>query len=110
MTCGLFNAAVLSLVSAAMLSACTPERVEYRYRPSYMVDGNAPKEMMLRDGTKVIFVDRPLGETAISKAGPGTAPLPPKLDEDGEPIPSKAFEPREQLTDGTVVLRCIMPE
>ena len=58
---GLTHGAVISLVAAATLSACTPERVEYRYRPSYMVEGDAPKEMMLRDGTKVIFVDRPLG-------------------------------------------------
>jgi hypothetical protein len=104
------NVAVISLVSAAILCACTPERVEYRYRPSYMVDGDAPKEMVLRDGTKVIFVDRPLGETVISKAGPRTAPLPPKLGADGKPIPPKAFEPRERLDDGTVVLRCMMPE
>ena len=110
MTCGLFNAAALSLVAAVMLSACTPERVEYRYRPSYMADGDAPKEMVLRDGTKVIFVDRPIGETVISKAGPRTAPLPPKLGADGKPIAAKAFEPREQLDDGTVVLRCMMPE
>lgn len=100
----------MSCVVIGALSACGTERVEYRYRPGYMVDGDAPKEMMLRDGTKVIFVDRPLGETAIAKAGPGTAPLPPKLGADGKPLPSKAFEPREQLDDGTVVLRCIMPE
>lgn len=86
------------------LAACGEERVEYRYRPSFMTDPNAPKEVTLADGTRVVFVDEPLGQ---AKA-PAEAAA-PVLGPDGKPVPKKVFQPREELDDGTVILRNLMP-
>ena len=86
------------------LAACGEERVEYRYRPSFMTDPNAPKEVTLADGTRVVFVDEPLGQ-----AKPPTEAAAPVLGPDGKPVPKKVFQPREELDDGTVILRNLMP-
>jgi hypothetical protein len=91
---------------AISLAACGSERVEYRYRPGFMTDPDAPKEMTLQDGTRIVFVDQPLGQPRPEDA----PPAPPKLGPDGKPVPEKIFQPREELEDGTVVLRNLMPD
>ena len=93
-------------LAALVLAACGSERVEYRYRPGFMTDPDAPKEVTLKDGTRIVFVDQPLGQPKPEDA----PPAPPKLGPDGKPIPEKVFQPREELEDGTVVLRNLMPD
>ncbi len=104
-------AAVAAAVAAA-LAACDEQRVEYRYRPSYMTDGNSPSETVLPDGTKVVFLDRDPTPSVLDRDLGSKAPKPkePKLGPDGKPIPEKVFEPRETLDDGTVVLRNVLPD
>lgn len=104
---------VAIVLAAVQLVACQEQRVEYHYRPGYVDDSSTPKEVMLPNGTKVIFVDRPLGQSSIEEGGGGRAPTisnQPKLGPDGKPIPVKIFEARETLEDGTVILRNIMPD
>lgn len=100
------GASVASSVAAfvLVLVACGEERVEYRYRPSFMTDPNAPKEITLADGTRVVFVDEPLGQPK-----PSAEAAAPELGPDGKPVPRKVFQPREELDDGTVILRNLMP-
>ncbi len=89
-----------------LVCGCTPTRTEYQYRPGYMTDPNAPTEMTLADGTRVVFVDTPMGPSVIDRDRVKNAkPRPVKLDADGKPIPVKQFEPRETEDDGRVVLR-----
>jgi hypothetical protein len=97
-----FRAATVAGMLA--LASCAEERVEYRYRPSFMTDPNAPKEVTLADGTRVVFVDEPLGQ----QKPPAEAEA-PVLGPDGKPVPRKVFQPREELDDGTVILRNLMP-
>lgn len=106
------RAACAALASCAALAACSQERVEYRYRPAYLSGPGAPSETRLADGTRVVFVDRDRTATTLERSGAVAAPMPaePRLDPDGKPVPVKEFEPREVLEDGTVVLRCIMPD
>jgi hypothetical protein len=104
--------AACAACAAACIAGCASPRVEYRYRPSYGSDPNAPKEATLPDGTKVIFLDRdPTPSTLDRDLGSAkAAPQAPQLGPDGKPIPQKVFEPRETLDDGTVVLRNLMPD
>lgn len=105
-------AVLLAVVPAcAMLAGCATDRTEYRYRPAYMSDPNAPKETTLADGTHVVWVDSPVGPSTIDRdriKNPKEKPV--KLGPDGKPLPVKVFQPREQEDDGKVVLRNIMPE
>ncbi|MBM4099118.1 MAG: hypothetical protein FJ260_04055 [Planctomycetes bacterium] len=98
--------AVRGAVVACLLVpfGCAEERVEYRYRPSFMTDPSAPKEVTLADGTRVVFVDEPLGQPK-----PSAEAAAPVLGPDGKPVPRKVFQPREELDDGTVILRNLMP-
>lgn len=100
----LAGAAALASV-VGLLPSCKQERVEYRYRPAFMTDPNAPKEVTLADGTRVVFVDEPLGQPKPEDA----AAAKPELGPDGKPVPRKVFQPREELDDGTVILRNLMP-
>ncbi len=95
----------------ALTAACETQRTEYQYRPGYMTDPNAPSEITLANGTKVVFVDTPLGPSTIDRdriknPKPKEVPLGP----DGKPIPVKQFEPREVEEDGTIVLRNFTPD
>ncbi|MFM9170938.1 MAG: hypothetical protein ACKOTD_12725, partial [Phycisphaerales bacterium] len=81
---------------AAFAGGCTPERVEYRPRPDLSFGDQRPDEFIAPDGPRVVFVDPGAsgadGERlAASAAAGGGKKAPP------------AFEPREQLDDGTVV-------
>jgi hypothetical protein len=98
-------AAAASLLASLPFAcvACAPERVEYRQRSDFMQDPDAPKEFIAPDGTRVVFVD-PLD---AAKDKPAEAP---KLGPDGKPVPTKVFQPREELEDGTVVLRNLFPD
>jgi hypothetical protein len=108
------GARAAALVAAAALAAslgCQEERVEYQYRPGYMTDPNAPSEVTLADGTRVVFVDTPIGQSTIDRDRiKNPKPKPVKLGPDGKPIPVKQFEPREQTDDGKVILRNITPD
>lgn len=95
--------ATAALAVAAVAAGCTPERVEYRPRPDLSFGEQPPEEFIAPDGTRVVFIDPGSpgadGERlAASAAAGGGKKAPP------------AFEPREQLDDGTVVLRCLMPQ
>lgn len=105
-------AAALAVAVLMPPAGCAEERVEYRYRPAYATAPDAPKEARLPDGTRIVFVDRDRTATTLERSGAVDvpAPPPPTLGPDGKPVPVKVFEPREVLDDGTVVLRCIMPD
>jgi hypothetical protein len=95
--------ATAAFAVAAFAGGCTPERVEYRPRPDLSFGEQPPEEFIAPDGTRVVFVDPGAsgadGERlAASAAAGGGKKAPP------------AFEPRAQLDDGTVVLRCLMPQ
>ncbi len=95
--------ATAALATTVAAGGCTPERVEYRPRPDLSFGEQPPEEFIAPDGTRVVFVDpgAPGGDgerLAASAAAGGGKKAPP------------AFEPREQLDDGTVVLRCLMPQ
>ena len=92
-------AAAFALVAAS----CAQERVEYRQRSDFLQDPDAPKEFVAPDGTRVVFVD------SLEAPAP-KPPGPPKLGPDGKPVPTKVFQPREELEDGTVVLRNLFPD
>ena len=95
--------ATAAFAVAAFAGGCTPERVEYRPRPDLSFGEQPPEEFIAPDGTRVVFVDPGAsgadGERlAASAAAGGGKKAPP------------AFEPRAPLDDGTVVLRCLMPQ
>lgn len=97
--------ATLLLVAAAA-SGCTPERTEYQYRPGYMTGPDSESEVMLKDGTKLVFVDTPIGPSTIDSSRlKNPKPKTVKLGPDGKPLPVKQFEARETDDDGTVHLR-----
>ncbi len=100
-----------AVVVSVLLAACDQERVEYQYRPGYMTGPDAPAETRLPDGTRVIFVDTPIGPSTIDRdrtRNPRAAA--PRLGPDGKPLPVKQFEPREVEDDGRVVLRNLTPD
>lgn len=106
------TARVAGALLAAALAACDEQRVEYRYRPAYMTDGNSPGETVLPDGTRIVFLDRDPTPSVLDRDLAATAAKakPPVLGPDGKPVPEKVFEPRETLDDGSVVLRNVMPD
>lgn len=103
---------VPALLLALLCTACASDRVEYRYRPGYMTDANSPKETILPDGTKVVFVDQDPGQSTIDRdlGRPKVVPGAPQLGPDGKPIDQPMFEAREEQSDGTVILRNMMPD
>lgn len=92
--------AALALVAAA---GCATERVEYHRRSDLVRNEGGDDEFIAADGTRVVFVDpRAQDEERLPRAttvGP-----------DGKPVPVKQFQPREELEDGSVVLRNIFPD
>ena len=60
------------VVLAAVAAGCAEPRVEYRYRPSYGADPNAPKEVTLADGTSCVFFTN--GDIKRTAAGARRAP------------------------------------
>jgi hypothetical protein len=96
---------------AAACAACSTERVEYRRRPDFGVDQEGPGEFIAPDGTRVVWVDdqgRPVGAGAPGTAaasGPGGGP-----EGGAAPAGYETFEPRKVADDGTVTVRCLLPE
>jgi len=85
----------LLLTALCASSGCKPYRTEYRTRPAFYNAASEtplPDELELEDGTKVIYSEaRPKGFQSA--------------DPDAEP-----FKVRDEKGDGTVILRCILPE
>jgi hypothetical protein len=84
----------LAIVAAA---GCEPYRIEYHKRPAYyhkVAEEPLPDEVVLDDGTKIVYETR--GQNAPRSGGK-------KGDE-------RRFMAREEMEDGSVVLRAIMPE
>jgi hypothetical protein len=78
------------------LVGCEATRVEYHKRPAFYQqasDQELPDEVILPDGTKIVY--QPVNERRA------------QLDPEKQ---SNVFRPRDQLEDGTIVLRAIMPE
>jgi hypothetical protein len=87
---------ILVLCGGAILAACEPYRIEYHRRPAYydrMVDGPLPDRVVLDDGTILVY-----------NADPDD---PPKRGEDTE---KAEFRMRQELPDGSIVLRSVLPE
>jgi hypothetical protein len=95
--------AALAALALAAAAGCTPERVEYHRRSDLVRSEGGDDEFIAADGTRVVFVDpRAQDEERlpqVTKVGP-----------DGKPVPVKQFQPREDLEDGTVVLRNVFPD
>lgn len=87
------------LAGALGLGGCEPYRVEYRPRPAFfasaMGDEAPPDSVVADDGTVIVYKRRE-PEGALQRASRGDA---------GEP-----FKIREELEDGTIVLRALLPE
>lgn len=82
---------------AVVFAGCQPYRVEYRTRPEYYREaavGGLPERQVLEDGTVLVYRTRDLYGTAKSSAG-----------RQGE-----TFKIREELPDGSIVLRALIPE
>jgi hypothetical protein len=77
--------------------ACTPYRIERHTRPAFYQsasNGTLPDRVELKDGTVVEYVT---GQ-----------PTPPSSTEGA--ADAKPFEIREEHDDGTVIVRCLLPE
>jgi hypothetical protein len=103
---GLAFAFAFGATFAMTALACTPERVEYRRRPDFGMPEDAAGEFIAADGTRVVWVDEhgnPVGKGSGSAAADG-APKGPR------PPGDELFEPRKVADDGTVTVRCLLPE
>lgn len=99
-------AALTALAACAALVACATERVEYRRRPDFGMPEDAAGEFIAADGTRVVWVDeqgKPVGKGG-GDAAAGGAPKGPR------PPGDELFEPRKVADDGTVTVRCLLPE
>ena len=93
--------------ASAALAACASERVEYRRRPDFGMPEGAPGEFVAQDGTRVVWVDEhgnPVGKGPGDGKGDEGASAGPK------PPGDELFQPRAVADDGTVTLRCLLPE
>lgn len=84
-----------AVVGMLALAGCGTYRVEYHHRPTYYDNaaiGTLDDEVTLDDGTVLIFKQRD-NETAMQRSRS-----------------SDRFQVREELADGTVVLRAMLPE
>jgi hypothetical protein len=91
------TAAVCGVALAGLaICACSTYRVEHHSRPGFFrsVAGPQPDEVTLDDGTVLKFSTRE-----------PTSELTRQADSDSEP-----FQVREELDDGTIVLRSLLPQ
>ncbi len=82
----------------SVVGGCGSYRIEYHKRPNYYknaMTGATQDSVTLDDGTVLIFTSR----ATIDDAGDGMG--------DG---PSERFQIREELDDGTIVLRAFLPQ
>jgi hypothetical protein len=92
---------LLSLLSLAALSACTPYRIEYHKRPAFYKEASEKElldEVVLDDGTVVRFIESDVNNTLPSTPGDAKAT---RIDE---------METRTRASDGTLTLRAYSPE
>jgi hypothetical protein len=85
---------LLSLCAAALLAGCKPYRIEYHRRPAYyqrVSDRPLSERVVLDDGTVIVYND--------------ADPFDESQDEE-----KKNFQIREELEDGSIVLRALLPE
>ncbi len=86
---------------ASALGGCESYRVEYHTRPAYYrnaTSGAMEDRITLQDGTVLVFTSRDLsGDIGDHSDDMG----------DG---PSERFQVREELDDGTIVLRAFLPQ
>ncbi len=81
---------------------CETYRVEYRHRPAYYQSASEtelPDEVILEDGTKIVYIDGAKRKSALRRAAEQT-------DETG----AAAFRTRDEADSGEVVLRAKLPE
>jgi hypothetical protein len=87
-----------------MATGCGTERVEYHRRPSYyrsMAGGDQPDRVTLDDGTVLVYQSR--AETSeLQREADG--------DDDGSGSGGQRFQIREEMDDGTIVLRAVLPQ
>jgi hypothetical protein len=96
-------AAAVALVPL-VAAGCQPYRVEYRRRPPYysrMVDEPLPERVEMEDGTVLVYT------TDIQPATGSPDRRPAKANDDEKP---KRFQMREEMEDGSIVLRAFLPE
>jgi len=80
--------------AAALLAGCEPYRIEYHKRPAYyqrVSDRPLSERVVLDDGTVIVYND--------------ADPFDESQDED-----KQNFRIREELDDGSIVLRALLPE
>ena len=89
------------MVIMAVAGGCESYRVEYHTRPAFYrnaTSGAMQDKVTLEDGTVLVFTSRDLsGDVGDSRDDMG----------DG---PSERFQVREELDDGTIVLRAFLPQ
>lgn len=99
------------LAAAVLASACSPERVEYRYRNPLSDRAKDEVDHTLPDGTRVVYRDRPavaagkFGSTEV-EATAGDEPVQGVGATDGS---GPALELRIEHADGSIELRAFTP-
>lgn len=84
-------------LTGLVIAACSTYRVEYHRRPGFYRNtaaGPQPDQVTLEDGTVLVFSDRQ-----------ATSELTRQADSDSQP-----YQIREELDDGTIVLRALLPQ
>jgi hypothetical protein len=102
---GMTRNAMLVLV-VLLAIGCESYRIEYHQRPAYYREaaaGELADRVTLDDGTVIVFRDRDVRQ----QSRPGT---PRNASRRNDDQPGQEFKIREELDDGTVILRGLMPE
>ncbi len=85
----------------SVVGGCESYRVEYHTRPAYyrnVTSGAMQDSVTLEDGTVLVFTSRDLsGDEGDDSVGMGN-------------VPSERVRIREELDDGTIVLRAFLPQ
>lgn len=84
-------------IAAMMAAGCEPYRIEHREVPGYYYQASEreiPERVTMDDGTVLVFKPREVSSPLMESAAAG----------------GKPFTMREELPDGTIVLRAILPE
>ncbi len=82
--------------ACCLFAGCEPYRIEYHKRPAFydrLVESPLDDRVVLDDGTVLIYQTRGQEDQATSDGGE-----------------KKVFQIREELDDGSIVLRALMPE
>jgi len=86
-----------SLLGAVLPAGCQEYRIVHHQRPAYyaeLSDAPLPDRVEMPDGSVAVYHTKSYGREETDSTG----------DED------KRFKPREELEDGTIVLRALLPE